>query len=180
MHDHINCIFQGTYLQLRKLKYQLHIHKSFLECVVRAFITSKLDYCNSVLVGLPSCHIERLQRTQNAAARILTSTPKYEHITPVLRQLHWLPVEKRIIFKTLLMVFKAFHGLAPHYIQELISHYTPSRSLRSSNDKRLNVPHTSSTLVQSRAFSFVGPKLWNDLPRHIRFVHSIEQFKSKL
>lgn len=87
-----------------------------LQTVIHAFITSRLDYCNSLYFGLPKSSLDRLQLVQNAAARLLTGTRKREHITPVLASLHWLPVKFRIDFKILLYVFKALHGCAPQYI----------------------------------------------------------------
>ena len=80
--------------------------------VLHAFVTSRIDYCNGLLYGLPDREIGKLQRVQNATARLLTSCKKYDHITPVLRKLHWLPVKYRINFKILLLTFKALHGIA--------------------------------------------------------------------
>ena len=91
-----------------------------LEMVIHAFVTNRIDYCNSLLYGLPDCELKKVQRVQNAAARLLTSTGKYDHITPVLRELHWLPVKYRIQFKILLLTFKAIHGMAPDYISRLL------------------------------------------------------------
>ena len=81
--------------------------------VLHAFVTSRIDYCNGLLYGLPDCEIAKLQRVQNAAARMLMSYKKYDHITPVLINLHWLPVRYRINFKILLLTFKALYGMAP-------------------------------------------------------------------
>ena len=88
--------------------------------VIHAFVTNRIDFCNSLLYGLPDCELKKVQRVQNAAARLLTSTRKYDHITPVLRELHWLPVKYRIQFKILLLTFKAIHGMAPDYISRLL------------------------------------------------------------
>jgi len=168
-------------MQLRNIsKLRRFLDQSSLECIVHAFITSKLDYCNSLFCGLPSSLISCLQRVQNIAARILTGTPRHEHIDPVLYKLHWLPVAKRVEFKTLLLVFKTIHDMAPIYLRELITQHTPSRSLRSSDQHLLKVPFTSSSLVQSRSFSVAGPRMWNTLPSDIRTVQSLCQFKSKL
>ena len=181
MEEHISNVCRIGYWQLKNIsKLRHYVDRASLESIVHAFVTSKLDYCNSLLIGLPHSLLNRLQLIQNTAARILTLTPKYEHITPVLRELHWLPIEKRVVYKTLLLVFKAIHKLAPIYIQELIEDYTPSRSLRSSSHKLLKVPSTSSQLVQSRAFSVVGPSLWNKLPMDLRTVQSTELFKARL
>ena len=84
--------------------------------VTHSFITARIDYCNSLLLGVPDYSILRLQRIQNAAARIITGCSKYEHITPVLRSLHWLPVKQRVIYKVLLMTYKVIAGVAPTYV----------------------------------------------------------------
>ena len=78
--------------------------------LVHAFVTSHLDYCNSLFYGLPQYQYDRLQRVLNAAARVVCLIPKFDHITPVLIGLHWLPVRYRVIFKILLLVYKALHA----------------------------------------------------------------------
>ena len=101
---------------------------SFKNCetLIHAFVTSKLDYCNSLLSGLSQNQIQRLQYVQNSAARLLTGTRKYDSITPILRELHWLPVAERIHFKILLLTFKSLNDMAPFYLRELLSPYIPS------------------------------------------------------
>jgi hypothetical protein len=181
MDIHIQNVCRGAYLQLKNIRtLKKYLDRSSLECVIHAFVTSRLDYCNSLLIGLPSSLINRLQMIQNTAARILTNTSRFDHITPVLKSLHWLPVQKRIVYKLLLLVYKSVHCLAPSYLQELISPYIPSRTLRSSDQHLLSVPYTSSALIRSRTFSEAGPRLWNSLPYDIRTVPCIELFKSKL
>ncbi len=113
-----------------------------LETIIHAFVSSRIDYCNSVYIGITQGQLSRLQLVQNAAARFLTRTKKRERITPVLVSLHWLPVEFRIEFKVLLMVFKALHGFSPKYIAELLIPYQNSRNLRSWNQMILHVPKT--------------------------------------
>ena len=103
------------------------------EKLVHAFITSKLDTANSLLHGLPTFLLDRLQNVQNAAAHIITHTKKYDHIKPVLKQLHWLPVTQRINYRILLLTYKALNGQAHGYITELLEPYTPARNLRSSS-----------------------------------------------
>ena len=81
--------------------------------LIHAFVTSRIDSCNSLLIGLPTNEINRLQRLQNAAARLVCRVKRHEHITPILQSLHWLPVSQRIIYKSLILTFKALHNLAP-------------------------------------------------------------------
>ena len=101
--------------------------------LVHALVTSKVDHCNEVLYGLPKYKIERLQYVLNSAAMLVTLTHKYDHITPVLMELHWLPVEQRTEYKILLYTHKVVHGVAPDYLKELSESYRPGRNLRSAN-----------------------------------------------
>lgn len=98
------------------------------EILIHAFVSSRSDYCNVLFSSLPKTTIKSLQLVQNAAARILTKTRKYDHITPILSSLHWLPVHTRSDFNLLLLTYKALHGSAPSYLTNLITPYTPARS----------------------------------------------------
>ncbi len=129
------------------------------EKVIHAFVSTRLDYCNSLYVGINQSSFARLQMIQNAAARLLTGVRKREHITPVLISLHWLPVRFRIDFKVLLLVFKCLNGLAPEYLSDLLSIHNPVRSLRSSNQRQLNVQRARLKLRGDHAFSIAAPKL---------------------
>ncbi len=147
---------------------------------MHAFITTRLDYCNALFSGLPDHSIFRLQYIQNSAARLLTSTKKSAHITPILFNLHWLPVSIRVQYKIILLTFKALKGLAPSYLSELLSSYIPSRSLRSSSSELLCVPRFHLSSMGGRSFSVTAPKLWNSLPVALRTVTSLSELKSKL
>lgn len=177
----IGAVVKGSFFNLRSIAKVKHFLSSKdLEIVVHSFITSKLDYCNSLYIGLPQTLLARLQLVQNAAARLLMGVRKRDHITPVLQSLHWLPVKFRIDFKILLFVYKALSGLAPQYISDLIVPYSPSRVLRSTDQRLLKVPRCSLKSKGDRAFSVVGPKLWNSLPFHVRSAPSVTTFKSYL
>ena len=114
-----------------------YLSRSVTESLVHAFITSRIDYCNSLLYDLPNSHIMKLQRIQNAAARLVTGTPRFCHVTPLLFHLHWLPISYRIKFKILLLTFKCLYGQAPNYLIDLITIKKQSRYSVRSNQMSL-------------------------------------------
>ena len=148
---------------------------------IRSLVLSRLDYSNSLLINVNKTDIERLQRIQNRAARIVLKARKQDRATPLLKQLHWLPVEKRIHYKVALIVFKCIHKMAPEYLYTLLS--SPHRSnyrLRSTEDTSvLHIPRVYSKKGEA-SFDFCGPKLWNSLPAHLRLCSSPESFKRNL
>ena len=163
----INSICQSAFYHLRNIA-QISKHISFRHCetLIHAFVTSKIDHYNILLSGLKQDQVRKLQYVQNSAGWLPTGTSKCEHITPVLRDLHWLPVNERIRFKILLMTFKCLNQLAPSYLSDLLIHYRPSRALRwtSSDEELLVQPRCHLKTYRERAFSFIVPKLWNTLP----------------
>ena len=148
--------------------------------LVHALVTSRLDFGNSLLGGIAKYLVKKIQRVQNSAARLVAEINKFDHLTSVLKDLHWLPVEKRINFKILLITYKALNGLAPTYLRDLLQFHNPPRSLRSGGQLRLKVPATKLKTYGDRAFSVLAPKLWNKLPLEIRLSESVDIFKSKL
>ncbi len=142
-----------------------------LEKLVHGFITSRVDYCNGLL---PKKTI-----IQNTAARILTRTRKSEHITPVLRSLHWLPVTFRIDFKALLLVYMSLNGLGPKYIADMLTEYKPNRPLRSLGLSQLETPRVHTKQGES-AFSYYAARSWNQLPEEIRCAKTLATFKPRL
>jgi len=148
--------------------------------LIHSLVSSRMDFCNSLLYGLPDCAINRIQRVQNIAARILTLTPKASHITPVLKDLHWLPIRSRILFIILLLTYRAVHKLAPEYLCDLLAQYSPHRSLRSSRQLLLREPRTKLKTYGDRSFQAAGTREWNKLPLGIREATSLSNFKHKL
>ncbi len=151
-----------------------------LNTLVHAFVTSRIDYSNALLYGLPDTMLSRVQRVQNCAAKIVTNGRKYDHVTPLLISLHWLPVRYRIMFKVICTVFKCLNGLAPSYLTDLICEYTPIRTLRSSGTRLVETPRSNRKTWGDRSFRVAGPNLWNSLPVELRFVTDIKVFKAKL
>ncbi len=137
----ISAVVKSSFFQLRQLaKIKPILSRQHFETVIHAFVTSRLDYCNALYVGVSGSSVARLQMVQNAAAHLLTGTRKHEHISPILASLPWLPIHFRINFKILLFTFKSLNGLAPPYLSELLQPYTPHRSLRSADQLLLSVP----------------------------------------
>ena len=171
MLSHINktCSSALYYLyNMRRIRKCLS--RSVTESLVHAFITSRIDYCNSLLYGLPNSHIMKLQRIQNAAARLVTGTPRFCHVTPLLFHLHWLPISYRIKFKILLLTFKCLYGQAPNYLIDLITIKKQSKySLWSSKSIFLELPDIKTRpTLSDRAFQSAVPYLWNASPSAIR------------
>ena len=180
MEDHIKNICKSTFFHIRNI-HQIRkvLDDDTAANLVHALITSRLDNGNALLYGITDQQLNKLQRVQNAAARMLTRTRKFDHISPVLYRLHWLPIKYRIHFKLLLLTWKALHDMAPPYIRELLHLHSPPRQLRSSDKCLLSVPRTFSS-YGDRAFYASAPKLWNSLPSDLRFCNSLDTFKSTL
>ena len=181
MHDHISNICRSCFLELRRIA-SIRSFLSISSCnrLVTAFILSRLDFCNSVLFGLPKEEICRLQRIQNSAARLTLQKRKQDHVTPLLRELHWLPVQFRLEYKLAVLTFRHFEETLPSYLANALHTYTPSRSLRSSYAKQLKVPKVNLKSCGQRSFSFCGPTVWNALPDHLRHQSTLSAFKSHL
>lgn len=181
MNQHINNICRSASSALHKIgKIRRCLDQQTAETLVHAFVSSRVDNCNSLLYGLPDQQVNKLQRIQNSAARLITRTKRSEHITPILRDLHWLSVKQRINFKILLLTFKCIHGLAPVYLQNLIRDYTPRCCLRSSSKSLLVAPSVSTKSYGSRSFQFSSAILWNGLPIGIKEAQSVTRFKTLL
>ena len=148
--------------------------------LIHALVTSRLDYANALLQGLPCASTNKLQRVQNTAARMVSRSRKHEHITPVLIELHWLPVQYRVQFKILVYTYKAVHGLGPMYLNELVTLYRPSRTLRSENGMLLEVSRKRTKTFGDRRFDKSAPTLWNGLPVSLRLSKTLDIFKSNL
>jgi hypothetical protein len=143
--------------------------------LVHAFIISHLDYCNALLSGIPATVSRQIQQVLNAAARVVCLVPKFDHISPVLIHLHWLPTPYRVQYKILLLVFKCLLGEAPEYLRLNIQPKRKGRhSLRSESAVLLEVPRVRHSTIGRLAFAFTAPNLWNKLPTQLRNTKSLQ------
>ena len=157
-----------------------HLNPDTLKSAIVSLVTSRLDYCNGLLCGITDELLCRLQKVHNNAARVVSGSKKYDHITPVLKDLHWLPIRKRIEFKILLLTFKCMQGCAPLYLRELLVEQANTRTLRSNTKNLLQIPLTNLKKFGDRAFCAYAPRLWNELPDNIKAADSVQNFKKQL
>lgn len=180
-HEHISKLSSCCYYQLnRAWRIRRYLTIDAAATLMIATVISRLDYCNSILVNTTKKEIKKMQKIQNAAARYVTCCDRRTPMTPILKQLHWLPVEYRIRHKLLTIVHKCVYGQAPEYLKDLIEVYTPARQLRSADAKLLTVPRINLPSIGSRAFSVAGPTEWNALPKTIRETTNLKTFKKTL
>ena len=141
-------------------------------------VGSRLDFCNSLLAGTSVSNLTSLQRVQNTLARVVVQKPWFCHITPVLSDLHWLPVRHRISFKIATVTFRVLQSQQPSYLSSLIPRYVPARALRSSSSFSICVPPRKTTMAASKSFSSVASNVWNALPNHLSSNPTLPVFRS--
>ena len=160
-----------------------YIDKDTCNQAVRSLVLSRIDYCNSLLYGQTTKNTHKLQTIQNRAARLVFKANRREHTTPLLKELHWLPVCERINYKLLTLAYKSKHATTPPYIQNLLkphNHSDGNMFLRSHADDNLLVSNRTHTTYGDNAFCNSVPLLWNKLPKTLRTSHSLATFKSNL
>jgi len=181
LQKHISSVCQTSYLHirhLRQIRSILDTNSAIL--LANSLVSSRLDYCNSLYYHLPDVSINRLQRVQNSLAQVVMPFVKrYDHITPALQKLHWLPIQQRITFKIACLTFKTLHYQEPSYLRELITLHNPTRPLRSSSQSLLDIPNVRSENGR-RSFSFAAPTIWNSLPPALRCTPCLTTFRSSL
>ena len=177
---HISNIYRASYMNIKALRQiRSSLDRETANSVACALVTTRLDYCNSILHGMTQSNLFKLQRIQNALARVVCVRRKYDHASPLLKKLHWLLVRDRITHKIICMTFKARVTGQPSYLSALLAPYQPSRVLRSSNQERYIIPFVR-TVTASRAFSVAAPKIWKELPIQLRMLDTFHDFSRKL
>ena len=169
---HITQVVQTCFGFLRKLHSIKHfLTQDHLKSLVCSYIFSRLDYCNSLFYGISVANITKLQHVQNCSARLILKKGNFLSLDNVFLKFHWLKVKERILYKLLLIVHKCLHLQAP--LNQLFTYAEADRGMK-----------LRETRVKSkfgdRSFSHIGPKLWNLLPKEIRYEHNTVIFKKVL
>jgi len=144
---------------------------------------STIDNCNVVVAGLPQRDLDRIQSVLNAAARLTADARKFDHVTPLLVNLHWLRVPERIQYKLCVLVHRCLNGAATEYLSELIqplSDVDSRRRLRSAFTAEVLVPATRRSTICDRALAVAGLRAWNNLPVDLRLSGTFSTFKTHL
>ena len=179
--NHIKHLYKTCFFHIKNIsKLRPFLSFSDAEKLIHALISSRLDYCNSLLIGIPNKNLQKLQFIQNCAARTLMKARKYDHITPILQNLHWLPITSRIPYKIALITHHCIYNNAPQYLKDLNIPHTSTRNLRSQSTNLLYQPRSRLRTMGDRAFSIAAPRIWNSLPEHLRKPQSVDTFKKEL
>lgn len=182
----MNCavshIRKCCYLELRKIAHlRSYINEDAAKTLVLSFVISRLDYCNSLFYNMTNENIHKLQLVQNHAARLVKRAPKRSSASSLLKELHWLPVKQRIIYKIAVLVYNCLYDdNSPLYLKELINIYIPQRTLRSSQKHLLVKPLTNLKTFGERSFAYAAPDVWNKLPDNVKSSETISIFKKRL
>lgn len=178
--QHVAAVCKDCYFHIRALRQvRASLPEDVAKTVACSIIQSRLDYCNALFTGMSESNFKKLQRVQNTLARVVLRRGKYEHITPALAELHWLPIKQRVTFKIATTIFKIRYLHQPTYLLDLLNHYTPTRSLRSSSQLLLQTNPTRTVLSQ-RGFSSSAPRVWNSLPDKLRSCSTLDTFRRTL
>jgi hypothetical protein len=181
---HVSKTVSSCFAALRQIRsIRRSVTKPILLSLVTSLVLTKLDYGIATLAGLPTRQLNRLQSVLNAAARLVFSARKFDHITPLLHDLHWLRIPERIAFRLSVLVYRCLHGQGPSYLANEL-HRTADvesrRRLRSASTASLIVPTTRHVTIGDRAFSVAAPRVWNSLPAAVTASPSLPVFKRRL
>ena len=182
MKQHVIKIYQTAYYELKRISsIRRYLREDAAKQLVTSCVLSRLDYCKSLLMGTPNSVIQPVQKVQKYCCTPHSQSSTPSMCTPLLQQLHWLPISKRIKHKTACMCYNAITGSAPSYLSELLHLYSPSRSLRSTSDTRMfKIQRFNRKTHGFRTFLHFGPHIWNNLSQDIRHSATLSSFKSQL
>jgi len=183
MRSHVSRTVSGCFAVLRQLRcIRRSVSDSVFHPLVVSLVMPRLDYCNATFAGLPASQLSRLQSFLNAAARLIHRISQYEHVTPMLRGLHWLRSPERIDFMLAVLTYRCLHGLAPRYISDYMQSVAVSnrRRFRSSSSSQLVIRRTRLSTVGDRVFPVAAGRLWNILPPDVTSASTLTVFRNRL
>ena len=183
MNYHIKKLLTDSFFQLRQLRLIIkYLEDGSLVTLIHSFVHSRLDYFNNLFYGIANKDLALSQSVQNRAAKIVVGGLRHEHVTPILRNLHWLPVNKRIVYKIPLFMFKCLNGMVPRYLADRFAKNTDvfSYSTRFQASNCVLNPATRLQILW-RSFAIAGPTMWNALPFELRQPGlTLSDFKNRL
>ena len=162
---------------IRRIRHLLDFDSAIT--LANALVSSRLDYCNSLMYAVPAVYLDKLQRVQNSLARVVTLSPYLTSSALLRKQLHWLPIRSRIHFKLAVITYKALNLHQPSSLSGLlqpVTHRFPIRSHGGADGRQLAFLGNSKSYGR-KAFSFVAPKIWNAIPAQVRSASSLAHFR---
>jgi len=181
MRTNVTAVVRACFAALRQIRsVRRSLSRHALLTLVRALIVNKVEYCNSVLAGIPGQLQDLLQSVVNAAARLVFSARRSERITPLLRELYWLRVPERDTFRLCVLVYRCLHGTAPAYLAQSLHQTSDVECLRSADSAMLEVPSTRRSILGNRACPVASARAWNSLPSSVRNAPLLTTFRREL
>ena len=178
---HFNKISSSCYCTLHNIaKIRPSLNTKSAQLMSQTLVTPQLDYCNTLLASSSKYQIDKLQHIQNMSCRIVCNINKYDHISPAMRDFHWLKIPERIIYKLCLLVYKCCNNLALKYLSELLPSRTSSRPLRSSHFANITEAYFKNSQCQCSSFSSARPRALNSLLTRVKTAQYLTSFKSLL
>ena len=176
--DHVTATVASYMSRLGQVNRVKHcFDKRTLIIIINALVFSKLFHCSSVWSNTSQSNIAKLQAVQNFACRIVSGSKKYDHVTPILKQLNWLPVKQHMYYRDSIMAFKCMNGLVPGYLSDQFIKRSSISTRKTRNSQLLNIP-LFKTATGQRSFYYRMVSLWNALPQVIKLSQSLAQFKT--
>jgi hypothetical protein len=181
MSDHISAVSKSCFSHIRDLRrIRNTLDHLTAKTIATSLIHSRVDYCNSLFLNLSSSQLNCLQLLLNSTAHVITKTPKFSHVSPILKSLHWLKIKQRIDYKIISLTYKTLQTQQPKYLRSLLTVNNNSNTRSSSVLTLLRPPNSSRLKITNRSFSHHAPVIWNKLPLDMRqlAVHTNSQANS--
>ena len=174
--QHVRNVVKASNFHIRALRHiRPMLDRKVANTIACSIVSTRLDYCNSLLYGTTASNIAKLQRVQNSLARVVAGTKRRDHIKPVLKDLHWLPIEQRVQYKVALITHKVLATAQPQYLADLVTAYKPTRAgMRSETQRRVAIPSGLKSTFGNRTFTRASESVWNSLPERIRTISFLE------